>query len=197
MKKTTLYTFLCLLFLSGCAGHPTVYPGKTDAGKTLYTYTFSGENLFPVYNIHRGLSPRWDANLHVGIPFWGSGCSFTYLAKGYPGSTRMTKVNVGYIFQQNQSVDLTLIKEWHNPYSTLSSIMAGPRGTWIISDVANNRALRVGFVSGLAFKRKVLFECGYTHDFTLGKNRRDPVSQLPTGHHPITGVSVRVVVGSW
>ncbi len=197
MDRITRYTVLCFLFLTGCAGHPTIYPGKTDPGKTLYSYTFSGENLFPVYSIHRGLSPLCDANLHIGIPFWGSGFSLTYLATGTPGSTRMTKVNAGYIFQQNQAVDLTIVKEWHNPYSSLSSIMAGPRGTWILSDVANNRAFRVGFVSGLAFKRKMLFEVGYTHDFALGKDRRDPASQFPTGHHPITGLSVRIVAGSW
>ncbi len=169
-------------------------PGKMEPGARTYSYTLSGENLFPVYSIHQSVSRKTDLNLHVGIPFWGSGMSVTFLTMGEPGARRFTKVNAGYIYQQNQSVELNIIRERFNPSSQLTSIMAGPRLTRILKDVRDEKVVRLGFQTGFCLRKKILFEGGYTHDFSLGGHKRDPDSRLPTGHHPITGLSVRVII---
>ncbi|MDK2976756.1 MAG: hypothetical protein PWP06_1231 [Candidatus Marinimicrobia bacterium] len=191
--KQSILSLVLMIGLAGCAGHPVIYPGKMEPGMRTYSFALSGENLFPVYSLHQSVSPKLDLNLHVGVPFWGSGLSMTYLAKGTPGATRFTKINAGYIYQQNQSVELNIIREWHHRTSRLSSIMLGPRITWILKDVREDKALRFGCVGGLAFRKGLMLEAGYTHDFALNTMKRDPDSNLPTGHHPVTGLSVRLV----
>jgi hypothetical protein len=193
-NKQILLSLISLIILAGCAGHPVIYPGKMEPGERTHSFTFSGENLFPVYSIHQSMSRKADLNLHVGVPVWGSGVSVTYLVNGEPGALRFTKINVGYVFQQNQSVELNIIREWHNPTSSLSSLMLGPRITWILKDVRGEKVLRLGLTGGFAIRKKIVFEGGYTHSFSLDSQVRDPVSQLPTGHHPLTGLSMRVVV---
>jgi hypothetical protein len=191
--KQSILSLVLMIGLAGCAGHPVIYPGKMEPGTRTYSFAFSGENLFPVYSLHQSVSPKMDLNLHVGVPFWGSGFSMTYLAKGIPGATRFTKINAGYIYQQNQSVELNIVREWHHRTSKLSSIMLGPRITWILKDVREDKALRFGCVGGLAFRKRLLLEAGYTHDFALNTMKQDPDSNLPTGHHPVTGLSVRLI----
>ncbi|MCD6233898.1 MAG: hypothetical protein J7K63_02510 [Candidatus Marinimicrobia bacterium] len=192
--KQIFLSLVLVIGLAGCAGHPVIYPGKMEPGSRTYSFAFSVENLFPVYSVHQSVSPKVDLNLHVGVPFWGSGFSMTYLAKGAPGATRFTKINAGYIYQQNQSVELNIVREWHNRTSTLSSIMFGPRITWILKDVRDDKALRFGLIGGLAFRKHLLLETGYTYDFALSTFKKDPDSNLPTGHHPVTGLSVRLVL---
>lgn len=192
--KHRLISLVIMIGLAGCAGHPVIYPGKMEPGERCHSFTFSGENLFPVYSVHQSLSSKMDLNIHVGVPVWGSGLSMTYLARGTPGALRFTKINAGYIYQQNQSVELNIVREWHNRSSALSSIMFGPRITWILQDVRDDKALRFGFLTGFAFHKRFLIEGGYTHDFALNTFKRDPDSNLPTGHHPVTGVSVRIVL---
>ena len=57
MKNFILALFLFFMIFS-CANHPTILPGKLEQGETAYSYSFSVENIVPVYTLSYGLNNK-------------------------------------------------------------------------------------------------------------------------------------------
>ena len=75
MMKRNLIIFLIAIILwgSGCASHPPVFPQMPEKGETNMGFTFSVENLIPVIWARHGLGQYTDLGIRVGIPLSGSG----------------------------------------------------------------------------------------------------------------------------
>ncbi len=186
------------LFVMSCANHPTIMPGKLAPGETTYNYTFSAENIVPVYNYSYGINSYLDGTLHIGLPIWGTGASLSYLTHHdtTESSIRFRKVNLGYTWQHNAGIDLTLLRE---RYLLKQSryIYTGLRASYIPNGISQTSAFRFGILLGAWWSERIGLELGYTYDFALGTDWVDPVQKWPTEHHPLTGLSFRLSFGKF
>lgn len=197
-KQFTLPVLILLLLLSGCANHPTMFPGKLDPGESRYAYTFSAENIVPVYSWQYGLNDRVDGSVHVGLPIWGTGLSLSYLmgADTTASAIRYSKFNLGYTYQHNSGFDATIVRE-----RLLSGdgryIYYGLRTTYIPKGISGTSAARFGVLVGAWWNQKTGIELGYTYDFQLATDKVDPIQHWPTEHNNLTGISVRLSFGRY
>ncbi|HDR03879.1 MAG TPA: hypothetical protein ENN84_01360 [Candidatus Marinimicrobia bacterium] len=198
MNRINILIFISLLIFSGCANHPTIMPGKLEPGKSSYCYTFSAENIVPVYTWSYGINSYLDGAVHIGLPIWGTGASLSYLTHldSTENAIRFRKVNLGYTWQHNAGFDLTLLRERyifkHSRY-----IYTGMRATYIPKGISGSNAFRLGILLGSWWNERIGVELGYTYDFALGTNWVDPVQKWPTEHHPMTGLSFRLSFGKF
>jgi hypothetical protein len=198
MNYKVLLIVIALLFISGCANHPTIMPGKLESGQSSYSYTFSAENIVPVYNWSYGINSYLDGTLHIGLPIWGTGASLSYLTHidSSDSAIRFRKVNLGYTWQHNAGIDLTLLRERYI-FKQSRYIYTGLRATFIPKGISETSAFRFGILLGSWWKERIGIELGYTYDFALGTDWVDPVQKWPTEHHPLTGLSFRLSFGKF
>lgn len=197
-KQRLISVIGILLTLVGCANHPTMMPGKLETGESRYVYTFSAENIVPVYTWQYGLNDRVDGAVHVGLPIWGTGLSFTYLmgTDTSASAIRFSKFNIGYTYQHNSGFDATLVRE-RMMTGEGRYIYYGLRSTYIPKGISGTSAVRFGVLVGSWWNKKMGFELGYTYDFELETEKIDPVQKWPTEHNNKTGVSVRLSFGQF
>lgn len=189
---------LLMIFLFSCTNHPTVLPGKLEPGEKSYAYSFSVENVVPVYTLSYGLNKKIDISGALGLPIWGSGVSLHYLISSdtLKNKIKNAKFTAAWHYQHNSQYEISYLKESYKPQKK-NAFIYGLRGNYIPEGISGDKAVRFGLLTGILVKQKVLFEIGYTHDFQLETEKFDPVNKWPTEHHYLTGISFKLSVGDF
>ncbi len=204
------FIILVLAFagLLSCTSHAVISPDPLDEGETYHGMVVSVENVIPQYVYRRGLSPRMDLGLRIGLlPVHGSGVDLTYLIRDE--GKRLHTLNVAGTYADQSSFEVSYVnairkersktvrkegkvfkrvEKYHHNYGYF-----GLRYAHIPSGYYGDQIHLFGFLWGKNFKKEVGLELGYLHDFS----GRTPESEL--GLDPkyalATGVFVRVWFG--
>ncbi|MFQ6616410.1 MAG: hypothetical protein ACE5HZ_06535 [Fidelibacterota bacterium] len=202
-----MWTPVLAAVLAGCASHPTVAYRTLETGESLYGYTLSVENVFPVFFYRYGLTPVSDIGFRVGVPIYGTGLDYSRVLFEKEG--RRDVLNLGWSLTPNSNFDFTYYK------FSKSSRYWGLRGMIIPRGLNGDRSIRMGLLFGMVRKGRLGYEVGYFHDFAsmplteIFSPNFDPadtsrwgdrfldyphVSEggLPTEHSRLTGLSVRI-----
>ena len=173
MMKRNLIIFLIAIILwgSGCASHPPVFPQMPEKGVTNMGFTFSVENLIPVIWARHGLGQYTDLGIRVGIPLSGTGIDLNRVL--FKRDRKWDVFNVAYNLAPNSSFDFTYYKfkgakqsTKKNPFGvawTGYRCMLIPNGSY--DNGANRSSTRFGMLYGRRLSTKWGFEVGYFHDF--------------------------------
>ncbi len=196
MKK--LVSLVLLFAFSACTNHPTVLPGKLQPGETSYTYSFSYENIVPVYTMYYGLNSHMDVSAAIGLPIWGSGAAVHFLVASDTLETKIlnSKLTAGWTWHHNPEYEISYLRERCRP-ARQRVFMYGFRSNYIDKGISGDSAWRFGLVTGILLRYHYMFELGYTHDFQLETVKIDPVNKWPTEHHYMTGISVKFSIGDF
>ena len=172
MMKRNLIIFLIAIILwgSGCASHPSVFPQMPEKGVTNMGFTFSVENLIPVIWARHGLGQYTDLGIRVGIPFSGTGIDLNRVL--FKRGRKWDVFNVAYNLAPNSSFDFTYYKfkgakriTKKNPFGVA---WTGYRCMLIPKGVSGGQSVRFGMLYGRRLSTKWGFEVGYFHDFSDG-----------------------------
>jgi len=181
MMKRNLIIFLIAIILwgSGCASHPPVFPQMPVKGETNMGFTFSVENLIPVIWARHGLGQYSDLGIRVGIPLSGTGIDLNRIL--FKRGRKWDVFNVAYNLAPNYSFDFTYYKfkgakqaTKKNPFGVA---WTGYRCMLIPKGVSGGQSVRFGMLYGRRLSTKWGFEVGYFHDF-----RSMPFSKVMTSN---------------
>ncbi|MFQ6674189.1 MAG: hypothetical protein ACE5GH_05325 [Fidelibacterota bacterium] len=205
--------FLTVISLFGCAAHPTVADRTLERGESLYGYTLSLENIFPVLFYRYGLTEFSDIGFRLGVPIYGSGIDYSRVLFEEDGKRDV--LNLAWSLTPNSNFDFTYYKFYGKKKQPGNSFYWGFRGMLIPRGLNGSQSVRVGFLLGAYRKGRMGYEIGYFHDYasmpitqvfnpnfdyadTSKWGERflqfPPVSEggIPTEHARITGLSLRV-----
>ncbi|MFQ6675606.1 MAG: hypothetical protein ACE5LH_04580 [Fidelibacterota bacterium] len=199
--------------LMGCASHPTVAYRTLEEGESLYGYTLSLENVFPVLFYRYGLTPFSDIGFRVGVPIYGTGIDYSRVL--FEKNGKRDVLNLGWSLSPNSNFDFTYYKFSQKTSGSQNARYWGLRGMFIPRGLNGGRSVRLGLLFGLVRKGRMGYEVGYFHDYASM-----PITQvfnpsfdyadtsrwgdrflqfphvseggLPTEHSRLTGLSVRV-----
>ena len=189
MMKRNLIIFLIAIILwgSGCASHPSVFPQMPEKGVTNMGFTFSVENLIPVIWARHGLGQYTDFGIRVGIPFSGTGIDLNRVL--FKRDRKWDVFNVAYNLAPNSSFDFTYYKfkgakriTKKNPFGVA---WTGYRCMLIPKGVSGGQSVRFGMLYGRRLSTKWGFEVGYFHDF-----RSMPFSKVMTSNWDPTDTTI-------
>ena len=189
MMKRNLIIFLIAIILwgSGCASHPSVFPQMPEKGVTNMGFTFSVENLIPVIWARHGLGQYTDLGIRVGIPFSGTGIDLNRVL--FKRDRKWDVFNVAYNLAPNSSFDFTYYKfkgakriTKKNPFGVA---WTGYRCMLIPKGVSGGQSVRFGMLYGRRLSKKWGFEVGYFHDF-----RSMPFSKVMTSNWDPTDTTI-------
>ena len=189
MMKRNLIIFLIAIILwgSGCASHPPVFPQMPEKGVTNMGFTFSVENLIPVIWARHGLGQYTDLGIRVGIPFSGTGIDLNRVL--FKRDRKWDVFNVAYNLAPNSSFDFTYYKfkgakriTKKNPFGVA---WTGYRCMLIPKGVSGGQSVRFGMLYGRRLSTKWGFEVGYFHDF-----RSMPFSKVMTSNWDPTDTTI-------
>ena len=189
MMKRNLIIFLIAIILwgSGCASHPSVFPQMPEKGVTNMGFTFSVENLIPVIWARHGLGQYTDLGIRVGIPFSGTGIDLNRVL--FKRDRKWDVFNVAYNLAPNSSFDFTYYKfkgakriTKKNPFGVA---WTGYRCMLIPKGVSGGQSVRFGMLYGRRLSTKWGFEVGYFHDF-----RSMPFSKVMTSNWDPTDTTI-------
>ena len=181
MMKRNLIIFLIAIILwgSGCASHPPVFPQMPEKGVTNMGFTFSVENLIPIIWARHGLGQYTDLGIRVGIPLSGTGIDLNRVL--FKRDRKWDVFNVAYNLAPNSSFDFTYYKfkgakriTKKNPFGVA---WTGYRCMLIPKGVSGGQSVRFGMLYGRRLSTKWGFEVGYFHDF-----RSMPFSKVMTSN---------------
>ncbi|HOG74694.1 MAG: hypothetical protein KA076_06275 [Candidatus Marinimicrobia bacterium] len=193
------------LWLSACATHPTISPVPLKPGETYTGVTFSVENVAPIFVYRRGVSERSDIGFRVGLPVYGSGIDFSYLLFHHDNIADV--LNLSFSVNPNSNLDMTYYSVRTFPSKPGNALYTGFRLMYIPRGITGGNSLRVGFLGGLSFSKKVGLEIGYFHDFDKGQPiehifdwdsynpERYPATTeygFPTEYSRLTGISCQL-----
>ena len=178
MKRNPILLLIAvILWGSGCASHPPVFPQMPKKGETNMGFTFSVENLIPVIWARHGLGQYTDLGLRAGIPLSGTGIDLNRVLM--KRDRRWDVINIAYNLAPNSSFDFTYYKfkgdkrvNVKNPFGTS---WRGYRCMLIPKGVSGGQSVRFGMLYGRRISTKWGFEVGYFHDF-----RSMPLSKVMT-----------------
>jgi hypothetical protein len=189
MMKRNLIIFLIAIILwgSGCASHPSVFPQMPEKGVTNMGFTFSVENLIPVIWARHGLGQYTDLGIRVGIPLSGTGIDLNRVL--FKRDRKWDVFNVAYTMSPNSSFDFTYYKfkgakriTKKNPFGVA---WTGYRCMLIPKGVSGGQSVRFGMLYGRRLSTKWGFEVGYFHDF-----RSMPFSKVMTSNWDPTDTTI-------
>ena len=189
MMKRNLIIFLIAIILwgSGCASHPSVFPQMPEKGVTNMGFTFSVENLIPVIWARHGLGQYTDLGIRVGIPLSGTGIDLNRIL--FKRGRKWDVFNVAYNLAPNSSFDFTYYKfkgakriTKKNPFGVA---WTGYRCMLIPKGVSGGQSVRFGMLYGRRLSTKWGFEVGYFHDF-----RSMPFSKVMTSNWDPTDTTI-------
>ena len=189
MMKRNLIIFLIAIILwgSGCASHPSVFPQMPEKGVTNMGFTFSVENLIPVIWARHGLGQYTDLGIRVGIPLSGTGIDLNRVL--FKRDRKWDVFNVAYNLAPNSSFDFTYYKfkgakriTKKNPFGVA---WTGYRCMLIPKGVSGGQSVRFGMLYGRRLSTKWGFEVGYFHDF-----RSMPFSKVMTSNWDPTDTTI-------
>lgn len=166
MRRIVLIIF-CLLFIIGCASHPTIRPIPLKAGETYSAVTFSFENVLPVFVYRKGLSDVSDFGLRIGLPIYGSGIDYSRVV--FQRGNFCDILNFGFSISPNSSLDMTYYTVRRLPAKPQNTLYSGFRTMYIPHGISGKESLRVGGLVGINFGQKVGIELGYFHDLDKGQ----------------------------
>ena len=174
-RNPIIFLIAIILWGSGCASHPPVYPKEPRKGNTNMGFTFSVENVIPVAWVRRGLNQYTDVGLRVGLPLSGSGIDINRIL--FRKDRKWDALNLAYNIAPNSSIDFTYYKfkqaKKTKKGKSLGVSWRGYRGMYIPEGVSKGESLRFGFLYGRRIGEKYGIELGYFHDF-----RSIPISEL-------------------
>lgn len=169
MMKRNLIIFLIAIILwgSGCASHPPVFPQYPKKGETNMGFTFSVENVIPVIWARHGLGQYTDLGIRVGIPLSGTGIDLNRIL--FKRGRKWDVFNVAYNLAPNSSFDFTYYKFKGAKQSTKKNpfkvAWTGYRCMLIPKGISGGQSVRFGMLYGRRLSTKWGFEVGYFHDF--------------------------------
>jgi len=161
------WLLLAILFLGGCAAHPTISPIPLKKGEVYTGVTLSMENVLPMFVYRKGLSEKSDFGVRVGIPLYGTGIDYSRVV--YSRKNAYDILNFAFSITPNSSFDMTYYTVKRLPAKPQNSYYTGFRAMIIPHGINDQRSVRVGFLMGLNFSRKVGIEIGYCHDLDRGQ----------------------------
>ena len=161
--KTILVSFF-LLFLIGCAGHPTISPNPLKKGESYTAFNYSVESGVPSYVYRKGITNLTDIGIRIGLPFYGSGVDLSRLLI-QNGDTYYI-LNLGYSWALNPSYDFTLYRMTKVRRRPGLITYYGMRGMMIPNGILERESMRMGFILGNYTIGKWGYEIGYFHDFS-------------------------------
>ncbi|HRS52289.1 MAG TPA: hypothetical protein P5268_09940 [Candidatus Marinimicrobia bacterium] len=166
MKKHFLLLAIGLC-ISACASHPTISPVPLKPGETYTGLTFSVENIAPVFVYRCGVSERSDVGFRVGLPVYGTGIDYSYILFQHENISDI--LNLSFSVNPNSNFDMTYYSVRTFPKKPGNALYSGFRLMYIPRGITGGNSLRVGFLGGLSFSKKVGLEIGYFHDFDKGQ----------------------------
>jgi len=203
-----LPAILVLLLLLGCTSHPVVSPEPLKPGESYQGIALSAENVVPQVVYRRGLSPRMDAGLRLGLlPIHGSGADMSLLI--LDEGKRVHTLNTALTYAEQSSLEFSYINAKRKERSStvrrdgkvykrieknvFNYGYFGLRYAYIPEGLYGDNKHRFGFLYGQNFKREWGFEAGYLHEFS----GREPVSEFGLNPKlaPATGLFLRVWFG--
>lgn len=161
-----------VIFLAGCATHPTIAPIPLKTDEVYTGLTFSIENIAPVFVYRRGLSDKSDFGVRVGLPIYGTGIDYSRVI--YARGDFKDIVNVAYSLNPNANLDLTYYSVRTFPKKPKNAFYTGFRIMYIPRGISGGKSVRFGFLTGMMFGKNILVELGYFHDFDKGQ----PIEKL-------------------
>jgi len=221
MTNRLLIFLSIVLFVGGCATHPTVSTTRMEEGEKKYGWSWSAENIFPYYWYRYGLSDKSDIGLRVGLPIYGTGIDYSRIL--YSKENKWDVLNLAWSLNPNYNSDFTYykFKQRASKGDRPGSISWwGMRMMYIRKGITEGSSTRIGILLGGQPGVKWGYELGYYHDFNsmpITKlfdfnwndtvkddevlNKRygdtphiDPGSGLPTEFSRLTGISFRIFV---
>lgn len=166
-KLKIMFPIIALLFLWGCAAHPTISPVPLKHGETYTGITFSVENVFPVFVYRKGLSDISDVGFRVGLPIYGSGVDYSRIV--FQRGDIYDVINIGFSWTPNSNLDLTYYTVKTFPKKPGNAFYTGFRGMYIPNGISDRESVRVGMLVGISIEEKWGLELGYFHDFDKGQ----------------------------
>ncbi|MBL7134993.1 MAG: hypothetical protein ISS81_00180 [Candidatus Marinimicrobia bacterium] len=166
-KLKIMLPIIALLFLWGCAAHPTISPVPLKRGETYTGITFSVENVFPVFVYRKGLSDISDVGFRVGLPIYGSGVDYSRIV--FQRGDIYDVINIGFSWTPNSNLDLTYYTVRTFPKKPGNAFYTGFRGMYIPNGISDRESVRVGMLVGISIEEKWGLELGYFHDFDKGQ----------------------------
>ncbi len=196
-----------MIFLSGCASHPPVFPQMPVKGQTNAGFSFAVENVIPVIWWRHGINKYTDIGFKLGIPISGTGVDINRILS--KREHRWDVLNIAYNFSPNSGFDFTYYmfkgnkrKGEINPYNigwTGFRSMIIPDGSYENPGPGNDRSVRFGFLIGRRFSYRWGFEAGYFHDPRAGFKsdntdypHKNPDNKWPTQFSKGAGVSAQL-----
>ncbi len=166
-KLKIMLPIIALLFLWGCAAHPTISPVPLKRGETYTGITFSVENVFPVFVYRKGLSDISDVGFRVGLPIYGSGVDYSRIV--FQRGDIYDVINIGFSWTPNSNLDLTYYTVRTFPKKPGNAFYTGFRGMYIPNGISDRESVRVGMLVGISIEEKWGLELGFFHDFDKGQ----------------------------
>ena len=186
-RNPIIFLIAIILWGSGCASHPSVFPQMPEKGVTNMGFTFSVENLIPVIWARHGLGQYTDLGIRVGIPLSGTGIDLNRVL--FKRDRKWDVFNVAYNLAPNSSFDFTYYKfkgakriTKKNPFGVT---WTGYRCMLIPKGVSGGQSVRFGMLYGRRLSTKWGFEVGYFHDF-----RSMPFSKVMTSNWDPTDTTI-------
>jgi len=208
MFKTLISALLLSLLLFSCTSHPVISPEPLKPDESYQGVVLSVENLVPQFVYRKGLGPRADLGLRVGmLPVHGSGVDMTFLLRDE--GRRLHTLNLAATYAEQSSLEATYYnvsrKERSKTVRRAGKVFKqtevdifnysylGLRYAYIPSGLWGDKLHLFGLLYGLNFRKTWGVELGYFHDFS----GRTPVSEFGFNpkYAPLTGVSLRVWFG--
>ena len=167
-RNLILLSIAILVWGTGCAAHAPVFPEVPKKGETNMGFTFSVENLIPVFWTRHGLGQYTDIGFRLGIPLSGSGIDINRVL--LKRDRKWDVLNLAYNYSPNSSFDFTYYKfkgdkqrKKKNPFGVS---WTGFRGMYIPDgELVDGSSVRFGLLYGRRLSTKWGFEVGYFHDF--------------------------------
>jgi len=161
------WLLLTILFLGGCAAHPTISPIPLKKGEVFTGITLSMENVLPMFVYRKGLSESSDFGVRIGLPIYGTGIDYSRVV--YFRKNAYDILNFAFSITPNSNFDMTYYSVKRLSGKPQNSYYTGFRAMVIPHGINDQRSVRVGFLVGLNFSRKVGIEMGYFHDLDKGQ----------------------------
>ncbi|NOZ04033.1 MAG: hypothetical protein GXO92_05435 [FCB group bacterium] len=208
--------FMALLFLAGCATHPTITTERLKKGESTYGYTIAAENVFPYLWYRKAITDVSSVGLRLGLPLYGTGIDYSRVL--YSKENKWDVLNLAWSLNPNKNLDFTYYKiRQRKPRKggPMRTTWWGLRGMYIAHGIMGKTSTRIGLLLGGKPGKRFGYEIGYFHDFNampLGsvfdlkwrwdseKNKArygdtphiDPASGLPSEYSRLTGISFQI-----
>jgi len=174
MRNLILLLMAIILWGSGCASHPPVFPQTPKEGETNMGFSFATENIIPVIWWRYGINRYTDVGYRLGIPLSGTGIDLNRILM--KKDRRWDVLNIAYNIAPNSSFDITYYRfkgsertDKQNPFNigwTGFRCMIIPNGTY--DKIEDPESIRFGFLFGRRLSYRWGFETGYFHDMKAG-----------------------------